>query len=134
MVEMRNKDRAISDPAFYSISTILILLFIENDSYECAGTDIKFPFYIDTTRALGIIYCDVGVTGSIFRVGDDPRAGGDLVASRRRRLLPSGAIRIPDAAFARRRIVPRRYVQLSVTVPLKIGFPVAIAPVILSLS
>jgi len=131
---MYKKGRAISDPAFPSISNNQLRLSIENDSYECARTDVKLPFYIDTTGALGIIYGDVGVTESIFRVGDDPRAGGYLTASCRRRLLSSRAIRVPYATFARRRIVPRRYVQLSVSMALKIGFSVTIAPVVLSLS
>ena len=114
-----NKGRAISDPAFPSISNNQMRLSIKNDSYECARTDIKLPFYIDTTGALWIIYGDVGVTGSVFRMRDDPRTGGYLTASCRRRLLSGRAIRVPYATFARRRIVPRRYVQLSVTVPLK---------------
>jgi len=101
-------------------------LFTQNDPHECTGTDVEFPFYVNTARPMWVKYGNVRVPGSVFRMGDDPRTGRHIIASRRRWLLSRRTIRIPYTAFARRREVSGRNVQLSVTVTLKIGVSVSV--------
>jgi hypothetical protein len=80
----------------------------QDDPYEYTRSDFKLADNEDGAGTLGLIHDDVYMAWKVLGMADDPRAARHRTAFAWRRLMAGRAIRIPEAAFARRRIVSRR--------------------------
>jgi hypothetical protein len=94
--------------------TVGATLLLQDDPYEYPRSDFKLADHEDGAGTLGFIHDDVEIAWMIMGMADDPRAGRHRTASAWRWLMAGRAIRIPEAAFARRRIVSRWDMQTRV--------------------
>jgi hypothetical protein len=67
----------------------------------------------------------------ITRMMDYPGTGRNTTAVSGRRLMPGRAIRIPDTAFARRRIMARRNFKMGIAMLMKVRSTVVIFPMVI---
>lgn len=69
---------------------------------------------------LGLIHDDVYMAWMVMGMVDDPCSVRHRTASAWRRLMAGRAIRIPEAAFARRRVISRRDMQTRVAMLMEV--------------
>jgi hypothetical protein len=93
----------------------------QDDPYEDTRSDFTLADNEDGAGTLGLIHDDVHVAWKVMGVADNPRAARHRTAFAWRRLMAGRAIRIPEAAFARRRIVSRRDIQTRVAMLVEVS-------------